>query len=339
MRVPSNVPRRAAMGLVLVAGFGLTAVATEVLTRAITRALGDCHPLCVTKYDPTLGWTLAENTVGRHRHDELGIDVQYRIDANGAREFEGNRSAAGPHRVLVLGDSNGFGWGIASGRTFSARLQRTSGLEVINLSVSGYGTDQELLRFRAEHARLRPALVVIQVTPNDFDDIQMSWVAGRPKPWFTLESGALRSHNIPVDIEPHDSHRLVGHPFPVGLRAWLLRHSYTYHWLNERWRANHPRTPVRQRFSVGAVALFRALINDVRATATGSGAIVGVVHASPEIQRRVTEAIPLGVDVLDLSHRFEAEGGALFSDDLHWNDQGHRIAAEALTEWVGSRSR
>ena len=333
----STAARRTATAVAIVAALGTAAVTVELAVRAVTRVAGKCHPLCISEYDPALGWTLAPGTTGRHRHPELGVDVIYRIDARGARDMTRARKDVGNRRLIVLGDSNGFGWGVDYKRHFAAIVQASVPVEVLNLSVSGYGTDQALLRFRSEGLRFRPAFIVIQVTPNDLDDIQTSWVAGRPKPWFTLNDGALRLHNVPVGIEIRDARRMAGQWMPVRFRAWLLKRSFFYHWLNARLPEEPPPTPERARTSDTSLALFRALVEEIRTAASATGATVAVMHASSEMREHRAQAIPPGVEVLDLSDRFQAQGRAFFSDGLHWNEHGHRIAAEALAEWLVSR--
>lgn len=84
---------------------------------------------------------------------------------------------------MLLGDSNGFGWGIEEGKYFAAIIDHElDNVEVVNLSLSGYGTDQEYLRFVEEGMAYRPNLVIVQVTPNDFEEIQHPFLMERSNP-------------------------------------------------------------------------------------------------------------------------------------------------------------
>lgn len=80
-------------------------------------------------------------------------------------------------RILVLGDSVTFGWGVREEDTYSsqlagllAALRPGQRFEVINAGVSGYGTWQEALWLRQAIDELAPDLVVVQVHVNDAAD-------------------------------------------------------------------------------------------------------------------------------------------------------------------------
>ena len=99
----------------------------------------------------------------------------------------------GRTRVVMLGDSITFGVGVTDAETFSALLEeRSERFEVINLAVEGYGTDQELIRLEREGLAYRPAVVILNFcVANDL----VNNAGSAPKPYFTLEGGALRRHD------------------------------------------------------------------------------------------------------------------------------------------------
>jgi len=107
------------------------------------------------------------------------------ISSHGLRDHEyAVEKGPGTFRVVVLGDSIGFG--MCTGRTlipvqqtFPKVLEQRlghpapgsyTGVEVINLSVSGYDTIQEVEFFREKGLALRPDLVVVGYCLNDSDD-------------------------------------------------------------------------------------------------------------------------------------------------------------------------
>lgn len=328
--------RALAYPVVLLLAAAAVALAVEVVTRVLAHALGKCHPVCIVVYDAALGWTNAPGAVGRHRQPALGVDVVYRIDARGTRATGATSIPTGDvPRIVVLGDSNGFGWGVAEDHHFAALLSASGAARVLNLSVSGYGTDQALLRFVAEGLSFRPQIVVLQVTPNDFDDIQATMIAGRAKPRFTLADRTLVLSNVPASVDPADAPRLAGSPWlPVSAQAWLARNSYAYAWLDERGRSARAAPSAPPRHSSDSLALFRALVERLQATAATIGATVVLVHAAPELRERLANAIPPSVHVMDVAERFAVDGPALFADNLHWNDRGHRLVAAALADWL-----
>src|SRR5262245_8978044 len=102
-----------------------------------------------------------------------GLDLGDRLktDSLGMRSAELAKEKKLP-RVMVLGDSYAFGFGLREGEPFSARLaERLRGkAEVANAAVSG----QQIQDFRAQFERLadavKPDVVVVTFVINDLDD-------------------------------------------------------------------------------------------------------------------------------------------------------------------------
>jgi hypothetical protein len=99
-------------------------------------------------------------------------------------------------RVVVLGDSVAFGFGVSDAEAFPELLDsRDNGLEVGNLAVEGYGPGQELLVLLREGLRLQPDLVVLATClRNDLVDavLPVALYNGRsPRPRFRLVDGRL----------------------------------------------------------------------------------------------------------------------------------------------------
>jgi GDSL-like Lipase/Acylhydrolase family len=105
----------------------------------------------------------------------------------------------GKKRVLMLGDSIAFGYGVADEETSSRQLEELDPeFEVVNLAVQGYGTDQALLRFEQEGLRFRPDAAILNFClANDFRDngaTRAIYDGAFPKPYFTLDGGTLTEH-------------------------------------------------------------------------------------------------------------------------------------------------
>jgi hypothetical protein len=81
---------------------------------------------------------------------------------------------AGVRRIVVLGDSVSFGWGVeqdqAYQRVLSQLLNAEGGhFQIINMAVSGYNSRDETALFLARGAPLGPDLIVIGYVLNDPD--------------------------------------------------------------------------------------------------------------------------------------------------------------------------
>jgi hypothetical protein len=130
-----------------------------------------------------------------------------------AKEFRGRdhpfQKPAGRTRIVMLGDSIAFGHGVRDGETFSALLEsRNARFDVVNLSVEGYGTDQELLRLEREGLRYAPDVVILNfcltndVVNNELTTDQQDPEERIPKPYFSLEGETLRLHDAHLRLSP-----------------------------------------------------------------------------------------------------------------------------------------
>ena len=119
----------------------------------------------VFKKDRVLFWRLRE---GQTATSEFFEGRTYRINSLGLRGDEvGPTNAA--RRVLTLGNSCTFGWGVPYQSTFSARLEENLGgaYEVINAGIPGYSSFQGRRFFERELVHLKPDVVVIMFGWND----------------------------------------------------------------------------------------------------------------------------------------------------------------------------
>jgi lysophospholipase L1-like esterase len=77
-------------------------------------------------------------------------------------------------RILILGDSVTFGWGVPQDQTYPAQLQKNlkkypKNFRVINAGVSGYNTVQEYAYLNNGGLSLRPDLILLMYTSNDIE--------------------------------------------------------------------------------------------------------------------------------------------------------------------------
>ena len=112
----------------------------------------------------------------------------------------------GRKRILVLGDSFAWGYGVGNEETFSAVLEEQLGSEkweVINAGVSGWGTDQEYLYLAQEGFRYKPDVVVVAYFfGNDPMNNGVSKFYGRDKPVFLNTDLELANSPVP---KPRDN--------------------------------------------------------------------------------------------------------------------------------------
>ncbi len=113
----------------------------------------------VYRFSARYGWANVPGGRGRHG----GIQVSFNsIGARGEREL-GQGVDEGALRLACYGESFTFGSEVDDPDTWPARLAVTAegALEVLNLGVGGWGTDQALLRFRDTVDDLAPDVVLM----------------------------------------------------------------------------------------------------------------------------------------------------------------------------------
>jgi hypothetical protein len=91
----------------------------------------------------------------------------------GSREYREKKET--DYRVLMLGDSFTYGFGVNDDQTFAARVEKDLracrlSVEVLNGGNPGRGTDYELKLFQAVGAKFHPDVTVLCFFSNDFQD-------------------------------------------------------------------------------------------------------------------------------------------------------------------------
>jgi hypothetical protein len=259
----------------------------------------------------------------------------------------------GRARVVMLGDSVAFGYGVDDDQTFAAALDPDqSRFEVANLAVPGYGVDQSLLRFEQVGQALVADFVVLNLcVENDLADVMLPvflYDGRHPKPWFGWQRDRL---------ELHDEHLRLSRRARLGL--WLRQRSYLYrrltgpapaqagdtgaeHWSVRRRRATSDRT--------AAVRLLGALIGRLReGVQSAGGQLVVAVHPNKASYRRGERWVERllrrpelqGLQIVDVGRAYREAGlgfGYVTLDAIgHLNARGHWLAAGELRRALEQR--
>src|SRR5262245_14592431 len=244
----------------------------------------DVVPRSVGRFDETLGWALRPNSSGTS--DATGTVVRYSINGKGLRDDETDYAKPpGVFRIVLLGDSRTFGYGVAIEQHFSKLLEGYfDKVEVINMGVSGYGVDQELLALRGEGLRYQPDLVIAYVSHFGAGRHMFAERWGKPKPQFKLQNGALVLTNVPIPSE-----YLPDMDFPHRVDWFLVEHS-----------------PLYRDLSQVAIGLFKKAIGR---DAAEQGAAPADAPSDPVFVDRMYE---MGIAILQQLNRESAAAGAHF---------------------------
>ena len=213
-----------------------------------TRGWTNHHTVCC-EHDPLLGWRHVAGRTTAFSNPEYAITESF--NSRGVRGPEYSlEKPSDEYRIVVLGDSFTEGYTVEFEELFSEvlkrRLSEQTGrrIEVINLGVGGYSTDQELLLYQTEGRQYHPDLTVLMFHDNDTWFNRQArygpWRRGY-KPLFRLEREALHLTNTPVPPpdpprppQPADATSTTEKPLRDRLKGALAEHSQLYRWIRRR---------------------------------------------------------------------------------------------------------
>jgi len=165
-------------------------------------------------FHPEAGWMCQPGC--DTRYEMLGnFNVRVLCNSRGLRDRE--RSLAKPpgmQRLVALGDSFMWGYGVENEQMFTSRLEGLlEHTEVLNFGVNGYSTVQELVRLETDGLAYAPDTAVLSFCWNDLDSNLDDKEGGRP----AVELGS--------DGEVRIVNRPVREAWKSGTKQWLRHNS------------------------------------------------------------------------------------------------------------------
>jgi lysophospholipase L1-like esterase/tetratricopeptide (TPR) repeat protein len=278
----------------------------------------------LTVWDPDLYYRLRPGPL---------LAGHYPINAQGYRGPEFERAAPpGTLRIVCLGDSSTFGLTVADEDTWPAQLQRIlAGLyegsrrvEVVNVGVIGYSTEQNRRQLVRDVLPLRPDAVVLCPTAQNDATLRL----GPPDEVLLERNGSLPARLSQLRVVQRLGFDFTPGDFPAGAEAVALG-------LRPGQPGVGPRVPPA-RFSenlramaqcardAGVACLYVATPHDPARTA-------GLPDLGASEQRLIDAAQSEGVRLADVRDDFAAYAPlALTSDEVHFTPLGQRLVAIAV---------
>jgi lysophospholipase L1-like esterase len=97
--------------------------------------------------------------------------VPVRINSDGLRDVEHAVAHGDRYRIIFLGDSFTFGWGVREADTFKSQLETALNqrypTEIINFGIGNYNSEQEVNLFLEKGLKYHPDKVVVFYFIND----------------------------------------------------------------------------------------------------------------------------------------------------------------------------
>jgi len=182
--------------LLLIGAFiGLALLLPEVLARVF---LPEWKPPASDKpslfvHNSHTGWMHPASTTMEHYGGNISSNV---MGLRGEEVGEKNKP-----RVLFLGDSFTWGWGIGENEDrYTDRLQKQlSDYQFINAGIIGFNTLQEFLLLEHYFSDIKPDYLVLQVFANDFPE-NLTAEGIYPRPHFDNQDDfSIKNHPAPED--------------------------------------------------------------------------------------------------------------------------------------------
>lgn len=274
---------------------------------------------------------------GRFNHPDFFVEIA--ISGDGLRDDATPRARTDKKRMLELGDSFAWGFGVEKPARFSERMeQKHPDWEIINAAVSGYGTGHEFLYLQRQCAAYRPDVVLLLFCENDFADNVRAEDHCHFRLFFEIRDGRLVLCNTPVPAPTFGQRArrfLLGRMY-LGSRLYLAKEA-----LLRAMRSNTSKEPISTYSTVemeNAVIVTGMLLREINAYCQDMGAALICASMPMDAERRAIFerlADKMQIPHLALDPFFEADVSNLhFAHDLHWNGAGHAVAAEAIDRFL-----
>lgn len=283
-------------------------------------------------YDEHLGWRHVPNAQVQSESKEY--KVLYKVNSKGLRDTEYSyNKLKGEFRIVCLGDSITFGWGVNAEERFTDVLESYfTNVSVINMGVQGYGLDQELLFLIQEGVKYRPDLILIYVIPHDAIRACYSKMWDRPKPQFLLtDKNELALSNIPIPKVDVFSFR---NPTLDQIRYYLAKKSYLFWFIQNKiylWKEARIK-PINNEHII--TELIGAILKRIEKTAKLCGAklvIVGNILSDKELPLEENN-IYFCSDPLSFYNGRESD--IRYIEFGHPNVFGHKLIAESIYNFL-----
>jgi lysophospholipase L1-like esterase len=300
------------------------------------------------KYDSLLGWAHEPGQEGIFETEQFRTSV--RINQKGLRDREHSYERVDDSgRILVLGDSFAWGYGVEESERFSQLLETSLDVEVVNAGVSGYSTDQELLWFQNEGIKYDVDLVVLVFAGNDIGDNESQLVNNiYYKPQFVQEEGQLVLSGYPVPRTGLRGRFVYSLSQRSALAFFLVQRYFdvaSFYRNSQNNLDNVSSAPSETSVEQEPFGVTMALLNEIKNGAEAKGATFAIVATdrwwnsqSEETYEAFIGALKSeGFLVLDVESMPGFEPGEmLIPGDGHWSVVGHEFVAEKIKELIES---
>jgi lysophospholipase L1-like esterase len=306
----------------------------------------------LSEFDPVLGWK------GVSRGSALFVtrNNKVKLEHNrfGFRDIDPERRSLEKSAIVFLGDSFTWGYEVNFNELFVNRIRkRNDRFEVFNLAHRGYGTDQSLMTFRRWHDSRELKLVFLMFSERDHYENNSHFQYGKHKPKFEVvenklvlrNQDLLRSEDWRKTLQPHNN----GSISLMDRFKYILFRSHFLHDISFRiylmTKNPHINEEIKKPQEWELTKRIIHVLRDEVIQREGKLTIIAIPskrefvvrHYVPYQKRLQAICEELGIDYLDLAPYFKsAFFRTYFRAGMHWNAYGHKIAADAIHDYLES---
>ena len=300
--------------------------------------------------DQTLGWKATENYVFEGtKRDAAGkkYHVSIATDRNGFRLFGDPNSKK--TKIFFLGDSFTYAIDVSNDKTYCALITaKLNNVEGFAYGSGGYGTLQEYMILDKYIDLIKPDILILQLCSNDFidNDFQLGQKSyynnnGRRRPYLD-EYGHISYLN-----PKHSCFSFI----PDGLLAKSRLASFMFDKFNRLLLYPHKKQGDSIEMEISragaghegfrrAAKITQMTMDMIKKRAAGTKIITFCVDElqpmSEELQKLAEQEQFIYIDGIPQALRsYEKQGYNIRAADKgHWNELGHRIAADKITDYL-----
>jgi len=144
------------------------------LSAEIIVRLDERYRISGIAYDEKLGWRFIKNRHIKKARKQSGEIYRFSTNRHGFRDRDHNLSkGSNIKRIIFLGDSYTAGWHVSDEDVFVKLFEKMVNekkdvkYDVMNMAISAWSTDQQLLCLKQEGVKYKPDYVFLMIAPND----------------------------------------------------------------------------------------------------------------------------------------------------------------------------
>jgi lysophospholipase L1-like esterase len=339
--------------LLILGGVTIAFLLTEVFLRTVRPQIFDVHPPGMYSQNLEIGYVPTPDFIGEIVHSEFRMT--FNTNSSGLRGEELRPRLDNTYRILVLGDSQAWGFGVADDETMSALLEKLLSeryphldIQVINCGVPGYGTADQLAFLQARGSLLQPDMVIVQFfSVNDLSENRTP-----AREWATIENGFLASRYTPnaegtsinsiiersrrwLKSNSHLARLVMDVGGYLGTRAGVLQDVDAL-W-GEDFSQEEAELGVKLLVQV-AEAAQKIGANTLFLYTTGQAHVIQDLYVPPKslkvVENAAKEANVIWIDSARWLNQNPDKYSLYFPKNGHWTSLGHAAMAELLAETI-----